>query len=123
METMHNMRLQVEQLPKANVVHVEGAIEANSFPGLLHVLNRLLTKPVPQVILNCGKVPYVGTAELKGLLDLAHIARARGGDIKCAGLAPTIEQVATLIANGDPLECFPGVMEALAQFRFVPVAA
>jgi anti-sigma B factor antagonist len=120
---MHNMRLQVHQLPKASVVHVDGAIEANTFPGLLHVLNHLLTKPIPQVILDCGQVPYVGTAELKGLLDLAHRARARGGDIKCAGLAPTIEQVATLIANGDPLECFPDVIEALAQFRLVTVAA
>src|SRR6266436_8912598 len=123
MESMHNMRLQVQQLPKANVVRVEGAIEANSFPGLLNVLNHLLTKPVPQVILDCGQVPYVGTAELKGLLDLAHRARARGGDIKCAGLAPTIEQVATLIANGDPLECFPDVSFALASFPAAGVAA
>jgi anti-sigma B factor antagonist len=120
---MGQTQIQVQQLPKGAVVHIDGAIEVNNFPGLAHVLNQLLLSPGPRVVLECSRVSYVGTAELKALLDFAHIARARGGDVKCAGLAPTIEQVATLIANGDPLECFATVVDALAGFRFVPAPA
>ena len=109
--------MQIQQLPNAIVVHLEGAIDALGFSSLDTVLQNILTRPLPRVVLNCAPVTYVGTAEIKHLLDFAHRARARGGDIKLAGLAPTIEQVATLIANGDPLECFPGIAEALDRFQ------
>ena len=115
--------MQIQQLPKAIVLHLEGALDGNNFGHLATVLQNILTRPLPRVVLNCGPVTYVGTAELKNLLDFAHRARARGGDIKCATLAPTIEQVATLIANGDPLECFPGVVEALDSFHLTGATA
>ena len=120
---MSQTHIQVQQLPKGTVVYIDGAIEVNNFPGLALVLNHLLLSPIPRVVLECSQVAYIGSAELKALLDFAHIARARGGDVKCAGLAPTIEQVATLIANGDPLECFPAVVDAMNGFGFVPVPA
>jgi anti-anti-sigma factor len=120
---MHQLHIQVKPLRATNVVHLHGAIDSNNFAGLVLTLNQLFTKPAAQIILECSQVSYIGTAELKELLDLAHIARARGGDIKCARLAPTIEQVATLIANGDPLECFPDVSYALASFHSERVPA
>ncbi len=120
---MHQLHIETQQLPDTEVVHLIGAIESTNFPNLFALLNELLGRPAPQVVLECSRINYFGSAELKELLDLAHIARARGGDIKCAGLAPTIEQVATLIANGDPLECFPDVSYALAAFHAAGAAA
>jgi anti-anti-sigma regulatory factor len=106
----------------ANIIHLDGAIDANNFAPLATELQGLLTGAAPRIVLECSHVSFVGTIELKRMLDFAHRARALGGDIKCAALAPTIEQVATLIANGDPLECFPGIVEALAGFRPVSVS-
>jgi anti-sigma B factor antagonist len=117
------MRLQIQQLPNAIVVRLDGSVDAHGYSALATVLQNILTRPLPRVVLDCAPVTYVGTAELKSLLDFAHRARARGGDIKLAGLAPTIEQVATLIANGDPLECFPGIAEALGGFHLTGAAA
>ena len=119
---MHQLHIQSEQLPGTEVVHLIGAIESSSFPSIFSLLHELLKRQSPQVILECSRINYFASAELKEVLDLAHIARARGGDIKCAGLAPTIEQVATLIANGDPLECYADVSYALAAFHGQPVA-
>src|SRR5438105_5202664 len=96
------LHIQTHHLRNAEIVHLIGAIHATNFSGLFAVLNELLEHPSPQIVLECSQTQYIGSAELKELLDLAHIARARGGDIKCARLAPTIEQVCTLIANGDP---------------------
>lgn len=120
---MHQLHIQTQKLRDAEIVHLIGAIESTNFSSLFTVLNELLKQSMPHVVLECSQINYVGSAELKELLDLAHIARARGGDIKCARLAPTIEQVATLIANGDPLECFPDVSYALASFHSAGVAA
>ena len=114
---MHQLHLKVQPLHATHVVHLSGAVDTNNFASLALALKQLFTRPVTQIILECSELTYIGTAELKELLDLAHIARARGGDIKCARLAPTIEQVATLIANGDPLECFADVSYALASFH------
>jgi len=60
---------------------------------------------------------------VRALLDLAHVARSHGGDVKCARLAPTIEQIINLIANGDPLDCHPDVTNALDAFQTARVAA
>jgi anti-anti-sigma factor len=114
---MHQIRFEVQRLPLANIIHLDGAIDWNNFAPLAIELQGLLASSLPRVILECSHVSYIGTAELKRLLDYAHRARAAGGDIKCAGLAPTIEQVATLIANGDPLECYPGIVGAIAGFQ------
>ena len=120
---MHQIRFEVQRLPLANIVHLDGVIDANNFTPLAIELQGLLASSSPRIILECSHVSFISTTELKRMLDFAHRARAHGGDIKCAALAPTIEQVATLIANGDPLECFPGIVEALAAFRLVSVAA
>ena len=120
---MHQIRFEVQRLPLANIVHLDGAIDANNFSPLAIELQGLLTGLSPRIILECSQVSFIGTTELKRILDFAYRARALCGDIKCAALAPTIEQVATLIANGDPLECFPGIVEALAEFSLLRVSA
>jgi anti-anti-sigma factor len=119
---MHQIRFEVQRLPLANIIHLDGAIDANNFASLAIELQGLLSGPLPRIILECTHVSYIGTIELRHLLDFAHLARSRGGDIKCTALAPTIEQIATLIANGDPLECYPDIVVALAEFSGVPVS-
>lgn len=117
------MQIHTHRLQDSEIIHLAGGVESSAFPKLADTLNTLLCQSNPQIILDFSQVNYIGSAELKELLDFAHIARARGGDIKCAQLAPTIEQVAALIANGDPLECFPEVSDALAAFHKAVVTA
>ncbi len=90
-----------------------------SFADLSASLGRLIHEATPCLVLDCRQVTYIGSVQLKELLDFAHYARTRGGDIKCVGLAPAIRQVAALISNGDRIECFDELMEALAAFHDV----
>ena len=57
------------------------------------------------------------------MLDFAHLAQARGGDVRCVGLPQTIQQVANLIAMGDLIECYDDLQQALRSFRSSPAAA
>jgi anti-anti-sigma factor len=120
---MEPIRLELQPSPAATIVHVHGALEPAGFPALARVLDSLLERAVPRVVLECSRVTYAGESELRALLDFAHLARARRGDIKCAGLPPTIEQLAVLTSNGDPLECFPTLGDALAAFPFAGATA
>jgi anti-anti-sigma factor len=120
---MYQIRFEVQRLPLASVIHLDGAIDANNFTPLAIELQGLLRSSLPRVILECTHVTYIGTVELRHLLDFAQLARGYGGDVKCVALAPTIEQIATLIANGDPLECYPDIVEALAAFQILSTPA
>ena len=67
-----------------------------------------------------------GVAERGDDLALSHRLahdEARGGDLKCVGLPPTIQQVANLIAMGDLIEFYDTLPEALRSFRGSTVGA
>ncbi|MCG3146648.1 MAG: hypothetical protein PCFJNLEI_00082 [Verrucomicrobiae bacterium] len=122
---MHHIKIVTQRHRDSEIIHVTGGLDDTNFANLAGLLTTHLrdgrrTGAVPQFVVECSEVNYIGSVELKALLDLAHIARSHGGDIKLAHLAPTIEQVANLIANGDPLECHPDVNTALAAFEQVP---
>jgi len=125
---MHQLHIVAQRIRDIEIIHLAGSLDGGNFANLAGLLtNHLRTfqqnGAIPQLVLECSEITYIGSTELKALLDFAHIARSHGGDVKCARLAPTIEQVINLIANGDPFDCYSDVPTALAAFREVGVAA
>ena len=114
---MHQLQIALRKAGDIEVIELTGAIEPLSFAGLATTLNRVIFQDSARAVLDCHCVTYISSSELKELLDYARYARARGGDIKCVGLAPTIQQVANLVASGDPLDCFDDLSGALRSFR------
>jgi anti-sigma B factor antagonist len=114
---MHQLQMATRRIGGVEVLKLTGMVEPASFDTLANALTRLLAENEACIILDCQGVTYISSIELKELLDFPRYARARGGDIKCVGLAPTIQQVATLVANGDPMDCFEDVTSAIAQFH------
>ena len=100
-----------------------GAVDAVAFTAFTATLVRLIEEATPCIVLECSRVSYIGSAQLKGLLDFAHLAQARGGDVKCVGLPQTIQQVANLIAMGDLIEFHDDLQQALRSFGNSPAAA
>lgn len=97
-----------------------GAIDSLAFVDLSATLVRMIAEITPCIVLECSRVTYIGSAQLKELLDFAHMAQARGGDVKCVGIAPTIQQMANLIAMGDLIEFFDDLPQALRSYRGLP---
>jgi anti-anti-sigma factor len=114
---MHELQIKMRQVCGVEVVEMSGAIDALVFSSLSTALTRMIHELTPCVVLDCSRVSYIGSAQLKALLDLASLTRARGGDIKCVGIAPTIQHVANLIAMGDLLEFYDTLPDALQAFR------
>jgi anti-anti-sigma factor len=115
---MHELLIRTRRIHGVDIVEMVGAIDGLAFVDLSAMLTRMIQHEVtPCIVLDCSRVTYIGSAQLKELLDLASRARARGGDIKCVGVAPTIQQVLNLIALGDVLEFCDDVSIALHAFR------
>ena len=114
---MHELQIKMREVCGVEVVEMSGAIDALIFSDLSAALTRMIHEVTPCIVLDCTRVSYIGSAQLKELLDFASLARARGGDIKCVGVAPTIQQVANLIAMGDLLEFYDTVADALPPFH------
>ena len=100
-----------------------GAVDALAFSHFAATLIRTMEEVTPCIILDCSRVNYIGSAQLKELIDFAHMAQARGGDLKCVGLPQTIQQVANLIAMGDLMEFYDHLAEAIQAFRNSPQSA
>lgn len=114
---MHRLALNKQRLQGVEVIRLTGAIEPCSFGNLEAVLNKLISEGCPYIILECRDVAQFGTVELKQLLNFAHHARACGGDLKCVGLPQKVRQIASLIANGDLMDCYDEIAAALAAFQ------
>jgi anti-anti-sigma factor len=119
---MHQLQVDLRRAGETEVIELTGAVEPVSFTGLATALNKVIRHGTARVVLDCRHVTYISSTELKGLLDYARYARARGGDVKCVGLSPTIQQVSNLVSNGDPLDCYDDLPNALRSFH-VPYAS
>ena|SRR5437867_1458572 len=119
---MHQLQLEVRRAGEIDVIELSGAVESVSFAGLAVALNKAIRQGSARVVLDCRHVTYISSTELKELVDYARYARARGGDVKCVGLSPTIQQVSNLVSNGDPLDCFDDLHDALRSLH-LPRAA
>ena len=114
---MQELQIRVSQVDDAELIELTGAVDALAFTGLSATLARLIEEVTPCIILECSHVTYIGSAHLKELIDFAHRAQARGGDVKCVGLPQTIQQVANLISMGDLMEFYDYLPEAQRAFH------
>ena len=114
---MQELQMKISQVDGVELIELSGAVDALAFTGLSATLARLIEEVTPCIILECSRVSYIGSAHLKELIDFAHRAQARGGDVKCVGLPQTIQQVANLIAMGDLMEFYDYLPQAQQAFR------
>ncbi|MGO9246929.1 MAG: STAS domain-containing protein [Verrucomicrobiia bacterium] len=117
---MRELQFKMYRTGSAEVIEMAGAVDALAFTQFAATLTRTMEEVTPCIILDCSQVTYIGSAQLKELIGLAHMAQARGGDLKCVGLPQTIQQVANLIAMGDLMEFYDHLAEALRSFRTSP---
>lgn len=113
---MHDLQVEARQFDGVEVLVLSGAIEPQSFPGLAATMGRAMHEQTPRLVLDCRRVNYIGSTQLREMLEFAVYARTLGGDIKCVGLAPQILEVAALVGRGHAFSCYPTVPDAVASF-------
>lgn len=120
------LAMNVDYLATVPVIRLAGALDTANFGTLAGWVRQYLREcrqagVPPQIVLEGRQLQYVGSLELRALQELAQLARAQGGDLKCAGFLPTVEQVAMLLAGGDALEFHPTTEAAVGGFGCLSV--
>ncbi len=114
---MRGLQIKLNRVSSVEVIEMTGALDAVAFTQFGTTLMRTMEELTPCIVLECSGVTYIGSAQLKELLNFTHLAQARGGDLKYVGLSPAIQGLARLIARGDVMEFYDNVPQALQAFR------
>lgn len=114
---MHELHIESRPLNGVEILTLTGAVEQLSFPNLAATIGRSMHERSARIVLDCQRVNYIGSTQLRELMEFMAYARTLGGDIKFAGLAPSIRTVAGLVATNIKFDCYASVPDAVEAFR------
>jgi len=113
---MRECIIEREQKDNLDVLHLDGSLDAYSFPRLESTLNGLRESDRNRVILDCGNLDYISSAALGALIGFARRAREKNGDLKLANLSPKIFNIVELLGFHKILEICADTQGAEARF-------
>ncbi len=114
---MRECTIKREQRDSLDILHLDGSLDAYSFPRLETALTELRDHQRNRVILNCAALDYISSAALGALIGFARRARESGGDLKLVRLSPKIFNIVELLGFHKILEIFPDMDKALDKFN------
>lgn len=113
---MKGCTVEREQQGELDVIRVDGSLDAESFPHLNGTLKKLREEGRHKVVLDCGNLQYISSANLGALVAFAQSARENGGALKLAQLSDKILEIVKLLGFHKILEICPSVDKALRKF-------
>lgn len=113
---MKGCQIRRESLRNLNILHLEGSLDAYSFPHLEAALNELRDQEHNRVILDCARLEYISSAALGALIGFARRARESHGDLKLSGVSAKIMSIIELLGFHKILEILPDVETATSRF-------
>lgn len=113
---MRECQIKHEARDEVDVLHLDGSLDAYSFPRLESSLNHLRDNDRHRIILDCSNLDYINSAALGALIGFARRARENGGDLKLAALTPKIYSIVELLGFDKILQIFPDTHLAIGKF-------
>ncbi|MBN1268454.1 MAG: STAS domain-containing protein [Kiritimatiellae bacterium] len=113
---MRECIIQREQQGDLDVLHLDGSLDAYSFPRLEASLNGLREGNRNRVILDCAGLDYISSAALGALIGFARRARENNGDLKLVKLSPKIYNIVELLGFHKILEIHSELDQAVKSF-------
>ncbi len=113
---MRECAIEVENRDDLDILHLDGSLDAYSFPRLEAALNELRESDRNRVILNCEKLDYISSAALGALIGFARRARENNGDLKLVNLSSKIYNIVELLGFHKILEIHSGIDQASEKF-------
>jgi anti-anti-sigma factor len=113
---MRECSIHVEQRGELDILHLDGSLDAYSFPRLEAVLNELRENKRHRVVLDCAGLDYISSAALGALIGFARRARESNGDLKLAKMSPRIYNIVELLGFHKILEVSATTEDAAGRF-------
>ena len=113
---MRECQIKHEERDAVDILRLDGALDAYSFPRLESALNSLRANNRHSIVLDCVNLDYINSAALGALIGFARRARENGGDLKLSGLTPKIYSIVELLGFDKILHILPDTQSALSKF-------
>ncbi len=113
---MRECIIEREEQGDLDVLHLDGSLDAYSFPRLESALTGLRETSRNRVILDCTGLDYVSSAALGALIGFARRARENNGDLKLVKLSPKIFNIVELLGFHKILEIHQEMEQAQESF-------
>lgn len=113
---MRECQIKHEEVGSVDVLKLDGALDAYSFPRLEHSFQQLRESSRNQIVLDCANLDYINSASLGALISVARQVRDQGGDLKLAALTPKISSIVELLGFDKMLQIYPDPQLAVSKF-------
>ena len=114
---MRECVIQREERGDLDILHLDGSLDAYSFPRLEGALNNLREDQRNRVILDCSGLDYISSAALGALIGFARRAREDNGDLRLAKLSSKIYNIVELLGFHKILQIYDDVETAVKSFE------
>lgn len=98
------------------ILHLEGRLDPVTAPTAEEQLLNLVSNGISQVILDCSKTDYVGSAGIRFLFAVSNSLRNIGGKLVLCSVNPRAMHVLKMSEFDKVLEIVTNVDEAVKRF-------
>lgn len=113
---MRECQIKHESAGDVDILRLDGALDAYSFPRLEHAFDQLREKNRNRIVLDCGSLDYINSASLGALIGVARRVREQGGDLKLSSLTPKIFSIVELLGFDKILQIYADPQLAVSRF-------
>ncbi len=114
---MSQFAITVRENPPAQIIDLEGYLDAHTAPQLEQTFQELLKDEAYNIIVNFRDLVYISSAGLGVFMAFIEDVRGNEGDIKLAGMSPKVFNVFDLLGFPMLYEIYDD--EAQARQKFI----
>lgn len=114
---MPDLEVTIRRRDEVVVVEPRGFINAHTVARFESALNELVECGDTRIVIGGAHLAYVASAGFGAIMGLIEEARARGGDIRVAGLTPTVAHIFRVLGFDRLCRTFDAEEEAVASYR------
>ena len=113
---MSQFSLSVRETPPAQVIDLNGYLDAHTAPQLEHAFQEMLNEKRYNLIVNFRDLIYISSAGLGVFMAFIEDVRNNGGDIKLAEMSPKVYNVFDLLGFPMLYEIYDDEQQAREKF-------
>jgi anti-sigma B factor antagonist len=113
---MSQFSISLRQNPPAEVVDLNGYLDAHTAPQLEEAFRELLEDNRYNIIVNFSELTYISSAGLGVFMAFIEDVRSNQGDIKLVGMSPKVYNVFDLLGFPTLYEIYDDELQAQQKF-------
>lgn len=101
--------------PEPGVLALNGEIDLHAAPRVRELLEPILARKAPRVIVDLGAVSYIDSSGLALFIEALQRIQAYGGKLALCGLGPSVKTIFEIARLDQVFSLFPDRAAAQAQ--------